>query len=132
MARHRFEAPTLLEAVREARSVLGPEALVIGVRRLPHSRWPWGRREPCVQVLARAPGERGSAARALRTDAALLEGMVRLADEMADLRRAVEALERSARDTAAPLARRGAVRALRNPSPTSGSADAWSRESSSS
>lgn len=132
MAIRRFEGPTLLEAVKAARSLLGPEALVLAVRRLPASRWPWGRRQACVRILARAPRERGQEAAPRQAEAALLEEMARLADEVAELRRAVEGLARSSPSPAAPANRRRPVRAVPHPTPTPGSVDPWSRESSNS
>ncbi len=132
MAIRRFEGATLLEAVTAARSLLGPEAVVLAARQLPASRWPWGRRQPCVRILARAPRERGPDAVPRQAGAALLEEMARLADEVADLRRAVEGLARSGPSEAAPATRRRPVRAVPHPSPTPGSVDPWSRESSNS
>ena len=132
MASRRFEAATLLEAVRAVRVVLGPDAVVISARRIPASRWPWGRREPRFRIVAEPSVLPPRSGQGEPWAAALLEKMGRLADELAELRRAVEGLERSGTGPRGPALRPRTVRAVRNPSATPGSVDAWSRESSSS
>jgi flagellar biosynthesis GTPase FlhF len=102
-ARH-FRAPTLLEAVRRAKAALGPDAVIVGARRISSNGWLRRAREAGFELEVRPP-VRGREADALVAEmrrlearlesfAASLEATGRLAEELAALRRAVEALGR--------------------------------------
>jgi hypothetical protein len=139
----------LLEAVRAAREALGPDALVVAARRLRRRRWLRRSEEAGFEVTALAQPLAGPAASFDRDPlvaeirqlgaqmaglAAALERGDRLADEMADLRRAVEALgERppAGAEGDLPGRRRGlAVRLARDdrrPEPTPRSVESWNR-----
>jgi len=148
MQARRFRGPTLLDAVRAARAALGPDALVVTVRRLGLRRWLRRAERPGFEVVALAlplpaatPAEHAAVMAEIqrlgaRVDslASALERGDRLADEMADLRRAVDALgERVASDSTAdePGRGRGAhVRiagGVRSSDPTSRRVDPWTR-----
>jgi hypothetical protein len=132
MATRRIEAPTLLEAVRRARLSAGPEAVVVSARLVPASRWPFGRRRAFVRIEVEAPGVSTERPSPAPGEAALLEQIARLADQMAELRSAVEALRTSGGEARTPSSALRPIRSVRNRNATAGSVDPWSRESSSS
>ncbi len=132
MPTRRFAGPTLLDAVRAARRALGPDAVVLSVR---ERRRGWLRPRPVgVEVRARAgdpaPGTPAVTAEALAGALVpMLRELERLAEEVVEVRRAVEALERRA-DPAPPLRpRTGRARGpLHRPESTPRSVEAWNRD----
>lgn len=133
MPTRRFSGPTILDAVRAARRALGPDALVLSVR---ERRSGWLRSRPIgVEIRARAgdptPVVPGVAAGVALADALapMLRDLERLAEEVGELRRVVEVLERRA-DPAPPLRpRTGRARGpLHRPESTPRSVEAWNRD----
>ncbi len=144
MRPRRFTGATLLDAVRRAKDVCGPDALVVAAR--PVSRRRWFERERVTDfevTVLEPPGAEAVAAELRRLSdgiAPLTAGLGRVArveEGLRDLRASVEALERRiAEDAAARQPSRARVAHVRiasqeaggDPGSTPRSVQSWNRD----